>query len=79
MLNEQMRDIDIVTVRLDTLVDAADVHIDTDLPKTERMLDFIKKAKNPYCFRSGNIVVKVGYSDTPITIDNRMESYLRAL
>ena len=79
MLNEKMRDIDVVTVRLDTLVDAADVHIDTDLPKMERMLDFIKKVKNPYCFRSGKIVVKVGYSDTQITIDDKMESYLRTL
>jgi hypothetical protein len=32
---------------------------------------------NPYFFRSGGIAVKVSYADTPISLNERMESYLR--
>jgi hypothetical protein len=74
-----MKNVDIRTVNPDTLVDMSEYKIDLDLPKNERMREFARKAGNPYCFKSRNIVVKVGYADTTATIDDRMESYLRTL
>ena len=33
----------------DKLVDIRDVVINTDLPKEERIKDYIRQIKNPYC------------------------------
>ena len=56
---EAMRNVDIRTVDKSILVDIADVEIDTSLPDRERMLDFIRKVKNPYCYLDHGTVVKI--------------------
>lgn len=76
---ENMKNVDIRTVDPDTLVDIRDVKINTDLPKQERILDFIKQIKNPYCYKCGSIIVKVSFADTESTIEDRLESYLLSI
>ena len=78
---QQMREIDIRTVDINTLVDASAISVDMDLPKQERMLGVINQmGGNPYFFKSGgSIAVKVDYADTPVSFDERMEYYLRTL
>jgi len=77
MTLEQMQDVDIKTVDKDTLVDAKKVTVNMELPKIERMAETARQLGNPYCFRVGEIAVKIKHADTPATIDDRMESYLR--
>lgn len=60
---EAMRNVDVRTVDKSTLVDIADVEIDTSLPDRERILDFIRQIKNPYCYLDHGIVVKVSFAD----------------
>ena len=79
MTLEQMKNVDIRTVDPDTLVDINDVVVHTELPNPERIIDFARQVKNVYCFKCGKIVVKIGFSDTPYTLDDRMESYMRLL
>ncbi|GHV32119.1 hypothetical protein FACS1894167_15000 [Synergistales bacterium] len=79
MTLDEMKNIDIRTVNPDTLVDMSGYNIDIDLPKQERMRQLVRKAGNPYCFKSNNIAVKVSYADTTATIDDRMENYLRTM
>ena len=80
MALRQMREIDIRTVDLETLIDAGKINIDIELPKPERMMKVVSQMDgNPYFFKSGNIAVKVSYADTAISFDERMESYLRTL
>lgn len=55
----EMRDIDIKTVDRSTLVDMNTVKIDASLPQKERMQEFIRQIKNPYCYLDQGIVVKV--------------------
>lgn len=76
---EAMKNIDIRTVDPDSLVDINDVKINTNLPKKERIADFIQQIKNPYCYKSGKVVVKIGFSDTEATLEERMESFLRMM
>ena len=78
---DQMRTIDIRTVDPLSLVDADTISVDMDLPNQERMLNVLNQmGGNPYFFRSrDNIAVKVCYMDTPVTLDERMESYLQTL
>ena len=74
---EAMQNVDIRSVDPDTLRDIRDVKVNTDLPKPERILDFIRQIGNPYCYRHGKYVVKVSFTDTDVTLEDRMLSYIR--
>ena len=56
-----MKEIDIRSVHRETLVDIIDVQINTDLPDEERMLDFVRQIKNPYCYICNGMVVKTRF------------------
>ena len=75
---EAMKNVDIRTVDIDTLRDIRDVTVNTDLPKEERILDFIRQIGNPYCYRHGKYVVKISFTDTNVTLEQRMLAYLRS-
>ena len=75
---EAMQNVDIRTVDPATLRDIRDVKVNTDLPKQERILDFIRQIGNPYCYRHGKYVVKVSFTDTDVTLEERMLSYIRS-
>lgn len=75
---EAMQNVDIRTVDPDTLRDIRDVTVNADLPKRERILDFIRQIGNPYCYRHGKYVVKVSFTDTDVTLEDRMLSYIRS-
>ena len=74
-----MRDTDVRTVNPAALVDIRDVVVNTSLPKEERLLNYLDQIKNPYCFKCGKTVVKVSFTDTQATIEDRLEKYLLAL
>lgn len=74
---EAMRNVDIRTVDPATLHDIRDVTVHVELPKRERMLDYIRQIGNPYCYRYGKYVVKVSFADTECTLEDRLRSYLR--
>jgi len=73
------KQVDVKTVDPDTLVDINDITVDTKLPREERILDFIRQIKNPYCYRCGKVVVKISFNDTDATLEDRMESLLRMM
>ncbi len=73
-----MQDVDIRTVELEMLRDIRDVQVHPELPKKERILDFIQQIGNPYCYRHGKYVVKISFTDTDVTLEQRMLSYIRS-
>ena len=75
---EAMQNVDIRTVDPTGLRDIREVKVNTDLPKRERILDFIRQIGNPYCYRHGKYVVKVSFTDTDVTMEDRMLSYIRS-
>ncbi len=75
---EKMQSADPGTVDRSALKDIRDVHVNTELPKKERILDFIRQIGNPYCYRHGDYVVKVSFADTDVTLEDRMLSYIRS-
>jgi hypothetical protein len=80
MTLREMKDIDVRTVDIESLVDGSEIQVDLDLPVPERMESTIKQMNgNPYFLRSGAIAVKISHADTAVTLDERMESYLRTL
>ena len=75
----QMKEVDIHTVDRESLVDIREVQIDGKLPRERRFEDFLQQIKNPYCYRCRKIVVKVSFSDTDVTLEDRLEHYLATL
>ena len=75
---ERMREVDIRAVDPDSLQDIREVTVNTELSKKDRILDFLRQIGNPYCYRHGKYVVKVSFSDTEATLEDRMLSYLRS-
>ena len=79
MTIEEMKNIDIRTVDPETLVDISDVVVDESLPKDERIRDYIRQIKNPYCFKVGDVVVKCSYSNDGVTLKDRFRQLVRTL
>lgn len=62
------------------LVDVTNIKIDENLNKQERMEQFLEQNKgNPYDFKIGNIAVKLGFVNTSVTLDERVQEYLSSL
>lgn len=76
---ERMKDIDIQTVNLNILKDIRDVHIDENLSKEERVQQFLEQIENPYCYKYDKTIIKVSFSDTNATFEDRLKEYLSLL
>ena len=57
---EAMKSIDPRTVDRSTLMQRSSVRLDPSAPREERLRDFIRQIKNPYCYLDGKTVVKIG-------------------
>ena len=67
------------SIERDDLVDISTVKIDQSLPREERIADYIRQVKNPYCYRSGDIVVRISFAQTEATLEDRLLSYLQRM
>lgn len=74
-----MKAVDIRTVDPETLVDVTTIKIDESLSREERVAEFLRQVKNPYCFRVGNMIVKNVYSNNGVTLQERFEQFARTL
>ena len=76
---QSLKQVDVRSVDLDTLVDIRDVKIDTELPKEQRISEFIRKVGNPYCFKVDKVAVSVEFSNDGVTFEQRMKHCLQTL
>lgn len=60
----------------DTFVDINDISVNKDLPKPERIKEYIRQIKNPYRFKCGNFVVTAKYSDKGLSIEDCLQSII---
>ena len=70
---------DIRTVDIRNLVDISEVKIDTTMKKTDRIQNFIRDIKDPYCFRCKNTVVKVSFCNEGGSFQELLQDYFRSL
>lgn len=56
--------VDVRDVKSEELVNIENVHINMELPVKERVADYVRQIKNPYCYISHGVVVKIGFSGT---------------
>lgn len=72
---QELKSIQFETVDAESLIDIKDVRVNTDLPVPEWFNDFLQQIKNPYLYKHGKTVVKISFSDTDITLEERLKSY----
>lgn len=66
------------TVGTDTsaLVDIKDVSVDKNLTKEERIAEFVRQIKNPYCFKCGKFTVRAQFSNNGISLEDCLKQIL---
>ena len=58
-----------------SIMDLKDVDLNT--VNRDELVD-IRDVRNPYCYRHGKYVVKVGFSDTEVSLEERLAGYIRS-
>ena len=61
------------------LKDIRDVVIDTSMPCSDRVKNYIEQIGNPYCYLDDGVVVQIGYADTPVSLHDRLVSYASSI
>ena len=61
------------------LRDIACVSIDTSAPCAQRIRQYVEQIGDPYCYTDSGIVVKLAYSDTDVSLQDRLRAYACSL
>lgn len=64
---------------LSDLVDIRDVVIDKTLPQEERIKSYVEQIKNPYCFRVGDVKVRVSYANKDQSLNDSFVAMIASL
>lgn len=71
----ELAGVDICTVAKESLVDIRDIKIDASKSREERISDYIRQVKNPYCFQCNGIIVKMNFSQSEETLEDKLAGY----
>lgn len=71
---EEMSCQSIEEINQSSLVDITTINIDTSLPATERMQNYLEQIKNPYCFLCNGVPVKIRFHDEAGTLESRLKN-----
>ena len=66
-------------VSLGDVDEISSIKIDRRKPSNERILDFLKKTKNPYIFKVNNTLVRISFSNNDRTAADCLTSVLKNL
>lgn len=58
------------------LADIRDVSVDPNLPKEERIAEFLRQIKNPYCFKCGKFTVRAQFSQNGVSLEDCLKQIL---
>jgi len=61
------------SVNTDTLVDIRDVDVDKDLPRQERIAEFVRQIRNPYRFRCGKFTVTARFAEDGPSLEDCLQ------
>ena len=61
------------------LVDIRDVVIDKSLPLEERVRSYVEQIKDPYCFKVGDVVVRVSYAGKDKSLTDSFTSMIASM
>ena len=58
------------------LVDIRDVTVDPNLPRKERIAEFVRQIKNPYHFKCGKFTIHAKFAETGPTLEECLKQIL---
>ena len=64
---------------LSELVDIRDVVIDKSLTLEARVKSYVEQIKDPYCFKVGDVVVRVSYADKDKSLTDSFTSMIASM
>lgn len=73
----ELANIDIATVNKEDLVDVSGLAFDTAVPQEQRADKVIAAVKNPYCFRVGEMGVKLEFSENAPPLQDVFAGFLK--
>jgi len=75
---EALKNVDIINVSKETLVDIKDVKIDKSLNLEERKKSFIRQIKNPYCYICNGFIIKSKFAVSGNTFSESFNDFINA-
>ena len=76
---EQLRAVDVRSIDKNDLIDLNQVTIDETKPVPERVAEFMRQIQTPYCFRIGDVVIKVVYKENGPSFQQNMIDMLQTV
>lgn len=64
-------------IQADELVDIRTVAVNNELPKEERIADFVSQIRNPYLFKCGKYTVKATFSENGQTLEECIKGLIK--
>lgn len=74
---EQLSSVDIQTVNREDLVDVSGATFDNSIPHKQRAAQILQITGNPYCFRVGELCVKLEFLDSAPPLQDTFSSFLQ--
>ncbi len=79
MTVEEMKQVDIRTVKAEELADITKISLEDCRTKEEKIKSFLEQVGNPYCYRVGDIIVKTRYSEDGVSFHERFEQLIASI
>lgn len=76
---QEMAEVDVRTVDINTLTELSDIEVDTSKPVAQKLGMLSAQTKNIYVTRCDDYVVKVIHQKEGPTIDDKMAEHLRRM
>ena len=73
-----MKEKSIQAYNSEELIDITTIKIDTKRTKEEKMLNFIKRVKNPYLFKVGDVAVRVVFNENGLSFQELFEELIKS-
>ena len=73
----ELAGVDITAVNKENLVDVSGLAFDNTVPKEQRAAQMLRKVKNPYCFRVGDMGVKLEFLDSAPPLEDCFTDFLQ--
>jgi len=62
-----------------SLIDIRDIDVNQNLPEEEKIMEFIKLIGNPYLYKYGDKIIRINFSPTDVTFEDRVKGYFQML
>lgn len=59
-----------------SLADIKDVSVDRNLSREERIAEFVRQIKDPYCFKCGEFTVIARFSEDGVSLEDCLQGIL---